>query len=52
MYIVKIIRLTFATIVLLMVWTPPQAYFKDPGMGARYLGMGDAYVAAADSLTE
>ena len=48
MYIVKVVSSTFAAIVLLITWTPAQAYFKDPGIGARPLGMGGAYVAAAD----
>ena len=44
----RIISLMFTFIVLPMVATPVQAYLKDPGIGARPLGMGGAYVAAAD----
>jgi hypothetical protein len=46
--IVRISRLIFAIIILLVLVSPVQAYFKDLGIGARPLGMGGAYVAAAD----
>ena len=48
MYILKTDSLVFAVIVLLATGTSVQAYFKDLGVGARPLGMGGAYVAAAD----
>ena len=48
MHVIKISRLAFAVIALLALGASAQAYFKDLGIGARPLGMGGAYVAAAD----
>jgi hypothetical protein len=40
--------LIFLAIIILLYAAPSPAYFQDPGAGARPLGMGGAYVAAAD----
>ena len=48
MYAVRANRLIIAVIALLSVGTSVQAYFEDIGIGARPLGMGGAFVAAAD----
>jgi hypothetical protein len=41
-------EIVFAVVFLLAGRTSAQAYFKDLGVGARPMGMGGAYVAAAD----
>lgn len=48
MNVLRVNELAFITIVLLAAGTTAQAYFRDIGVGARPLGMGGAYVAAAD----
>ena len=48
MCLARVNRLGLAVIVLLAMGASVQAYFRDLGVGARPLGMGGAYVAAAD----
>ena len=46
----KTIGLISAVIILLALGSSARPYFKDLGVGARPLGMGGAYVAAADDV--
>jgi hypothetical protein len=48
MHPARILKLAFAFTAMLAAGASVQAYFKDLGTGARPLGMGGAYVAAAD----